>query len=138
MNRLKVLVVDDEDDFRELVVKRLISSKMNAEDAKSGSRAMEILAQKEFDVVVLDVRMPGISGIETLRWIKANRPGVEVILLTGDISVEDGIAGMQLGAFDYVIKPAPANELIDKIRQAYEKKRSHSSLTGSVSKRPDQ
>ena len=122
MNKLKVLVVDDEDDFRELVVKRLINSKMDAEDAKNGTRAMEILKQKDFDVVVLDVKMPGIGGIEVLRWIKANTPGVEVIMLTGGVSVEDGITGMQLGAFDYVIKPAPLNELVDKIRQAYEKK----------------
>lgn len=122
MNKLKVLVVDDEDDFRELVVKRLINSKMDTEDAKNGARAMEILKQKDFDVVVLDVKMPGIGGIEVLRWIKANTPGVEVIMLTGGVSVEDGITGMQLGAFDYVIKPAPLNELVDKIRQAYEKK----------------
>lgn len=122
INKLKVLVVDDEDDFRELVVKRLISSKMNVEGAKNGTRAMEVLKQKEFDVVVLDVKMPGTGGIEILRWIKANTPGVEVIMLTGDMSVEAGITGMQLGAFDYVTKPVPMNELIDKIRQACEKK----------------
>ncbi len=122
MNKPKILVVDDEDDFRELVVKRLINSKMDAEDAKNGSMAMEILKQKDFDVVVLDVKMPDIGGIEVLRWIKANTPGVEVIMLTGGVSVEAGITGMQLGAFDYVIKPAPMNELVDKIRQAYEKK----------------
>jgi len=125
MNKLKVLIVDDEDDFRELVVQRLINSKINVEDAKNGSMAMEILKQKDFDVVVLDVKMPGISGIETLRWIKANKPGIEVIMLTGGVSVEAGITGMQLGAFDYVMKPVPLNELIDKIRQAYEKKLGH-------------
>ena len=125
MNKLKVLIVDDEDDFRELVVQRLINSKINVEDAKNGSMAMEILKQKDFDVVVLDVKMPGISGIETLRWIKANKPGIEVIMLTGGVSVEAGITGMQLGAFDYVMKPVPMNELIDKIRQAYEKKLGH-------------
>jgi len=122
MNRLKVLVVDDEDDFRDLVVHRLADSKINVEGAQSGVRAMEILKQKDFDVVVLDVKMPGIDGIETLRWIKTNKPQVEVIMLTGNVSVEAGIKGMQLGAFDYVIKPVPMNELLDKIRQAYEKK----------------
>lgn len=122
MNRLKILVVDDDDDFRELVVKKLINSKMSAEDAKNGSRAMEILKRKEFDVVVLDVKMPGVGGIETLKWIKNNQPRVEVIMLTGDVSVEAGITGMQAGAFDYVSKPVPMNELIDKIRQAFEKK----------------
>ena len=118
----KVLVVDDDDDFRELMVKRLIAGKMKAEDVKNGSMAMEILKQKEFDVVVLDVKMPGVGGIETLKWIKTNQPRVEVIMLTGDVSVEAGITGMQSGAFDYVSKPVPMNELIDKIRQAHEKR----------------
>jgi len=122
MNKPMVLVVDDEDDFRELVVKRLADGNMAVEEAKNGAKALEILKLKDFDVVVLDVKMPGIDGIETLRWIKANKPGIEVILLTGHVSVEAGITGMQLGAFDYVIKPAPMNELLDKIRQAHEKK----------------
>lgn len=107
MNKLKVLVVDDEADFCELVVKRVISGKMNAEGVQDGAKALEILKHKAFDVVVLDVKMPGMDGIEILRWIKANRPGIEVIMLTGDQSVEAGIKGMQLGAFDYVIKPVP-------------------------------
>ncbi len=116
MNKLKVLVVDDEADFCELLVKRLIAGKMNAEGAQDSAKALEILKHKDFDVVVLDVKMPGISGIEVLRWIKANTPGIEVIMLTGDQSVEAGIKGMQLGAFDYVIKPVPMNELLDKVR----------------------
>ena len=122
MNKLKVLVIDDEADFCELVVKRLIAGKMNAEGIQDGAKALELLKHKDFDVVVLDVKIPGIGGIEILRWVKANRPGIEVIMLTGDQSVEAGIKGMQLGAFDYVIKPVPMNELLDKIRQAYEKK----------------
>ncbi|MDA8135168.1 MAG: response regulator [Desulfobacteraceae bacterium] len=122
MNKLKVLVVDDEPDFCELVVKRLMAGKMNAEGIQDGAKALEVLKHKDVDVVVLDVKMPGLGGIEILRWIKANRPGIEVIMLTGDQSVEAGIKGMQLGAFDYVIKPVPMNELLDKIRQAYEKK----------------
>ncbi len=122
MNKLKVLVVDDEPDFCELLVKRLMAGKMNAEGTQDGAKALEILKQKDFDVVVLDVKMPGLGGIEILRWIKANTPGIEVIMLTGDQSVEAGIKGMQLGAFDYVIKPVPMNELLDKIRQAYEKR----------------
>jgi DNA-binding response OmpR family regulator len=122
MTKLKVLVVDDEADFCELVVKRLIAGKMTAEGIQDGAKALEVLKHKDVDVVVLDVKMPGLGGIEILRWIKANTPGVEVIMLTGDHSVEAGIKGMQLGAFDYVIKPVPMNELLDKIRQAYEKR----------------
>ena len=122
MNQLRVLIVDDEDDFRETIVKRLINRKMYAEGAESGIKALEILDKNDFDVVVLDIKMPGMDGIETLEKIKRNKPEVEVIMLTGHVSVEFGIKGMQLGAFDYVMKPAPMDELLDKIRQAYDKK----------------
>lgn len=125
MSELRVLIVDDEDDFRETIVKRLINRKMYAEGAESGTRALEILDHKDFDVVVLDIKMPGIDGIETLKQIRLKKPEVEVIMLTGHVSVEFGIAGMQLGAFDYVMKPAPMPELLDKIRQAYDKKLEH-------------
>jgi len=127
MNELRVLIVDDEDDFRETIVKRLINRKMYAEGAENGIKALEIIQERDFDVVVLDIKMPGMDGIETLKQIKLNRPEVEVIMLTGHVSVEFGIKGMQLGAFDYVMKPAPMHELLDKIRQAYDKKTGHGS-----------
>lgn len=122
MNELRVLVVDDENDFRETIVKKLINKKMYAKGAENGIRALEIIDDNDFDVVVLDINMPGIDGIETLKQIKLKKPEMEVIILTGHVSVELGIKGMQLGAFDYVMKPAPMHELIDKIMQAYDKK----------------
>ncbi|WP_028318258.1 response regulator [Desulfobulbus elongatus] len=123
MDTLRVLIVDDEDDFRETIVKRLNARKIQAEGAASGVRALEILKDKDFDVIVLDVKMPDMDGIETLRHIKKLKPEIEVIMLTGHASVEFGLKGMQLGAFDYVMKPAPLNELLDTIGQAYNKKR---------------
>lgn len=120
---LRVLIVDDEDDFRETVVKRLNARKIQAEGAASGIKALEVLKEKDFDVIVLDVKMPDMDGIETLRHIKKMKPEIEVIMLTGHASVEFGLKGMQLGAFDYVMKPAPLNELLDTIGQAYNKKR---------------
>lgn len=120
---LRVLIVDDEDDFRETIVKRLNARKILAEGAASGIKGLEILKAKDFDVIVLDVKMPDMDGIETLRHVKQMKPEVEVIMLTGHASVEFGIKGMQLGAFDYVMKPAPLNELLDTITQAYNKKR---------------
>lgn len=122
MNELRVLVVDDENDFRQTIVKKLINKKMYAEGAENGIKALEIIDNNDFDVVVLDINMPGIDGIETLKQIKLKKPEMEVIILTGHVSVELGIKGMQLGAFDYVMKPAPMHELIDKIMQAYDKK----------------
>jgi two-component system OmpR family response regulator len=123
MDTLRVLIVDDEDDFRETIVKRLNARKILAEGAASGIKALQILENKDFDVIVLDVKMPDMDGIETLRHIKKLKPEIEVIMLTGHASVEFGLKGMQLGAFDYVMKPAPLNELLDTIGQAYNKKR---------------
>jgi DNA-binding NtrC family response regulator len=119
---LRVLFVDDEDDFRETVVKRLNARKIFAQGAESGVKALEVLESQDFDVIVLDVKMPGMDGIETLRHIKKMKPEIEVIMLTGHASVEFGLKGMQLGAFDYVMKPAPLTELLDTIAQAYNKK----------------
>jgi DNA-binding NtrC family response regulator len=123
MDTLRVLIVDDEDDFRETIVKRLNARKIQAEGAASGIKALEVVKDKDFDVIVLDVKMPGMDGIETLRHIKKMKPEIEVIMLTGHASVEFGLKGMQLGAFDYVMKPAPLNELLDTIGQAFNKKR---------------
>jgi len=123
MDTLRVLIVDDEDDFRETIVKRLNARKILAEGAASGIKALQVLENKDFDVIVLDVKMPDMDGIETLRHIKKLKPEIEVIMLTGHASVEFGLKGMQLGAFDYVMKPAPLNELLDTIGQAFNKKR---------------
>jgi two-component system, OmpR family, response regulator len=123
METMRVFIVDDEDDFRETIVKRLNARKIQAEGAASGIKALEVLKEKDFDVIVLDVKMPDMDGIETLRHIKKMKPEIEVIMLTGHASVEFGLKGMQLGAFDYVMKPAPLNELLDTIGQAFNKKR---------------
>ncbi len=122
MDEFRVLLVDDEDDFRETLQKRLRNRKLQVEGAENGYKALEILQAQDFDVVVLDVKMPGLDGIDTLKEIKIKKPDVEVIMLTGHASVESGIQGMQLGAFDYVMKPVPLDELLDKMRQAYERK----------------
>jgi two-component system, OmpR family, response regulator len=122
MDTFRVLIVDDEDDFREAIIKRLRARKVEVEGADSGPKALDMVAQQDFDVVVLDVKMPGMDGIETLRALKLQKPLVEVIMLTGHASVESGIQGMQLGAFDYVMKPVALDDLMDKLRQAFERR----------------
>ncbi|MGI6656255.1 MAG: response regulator [Desulfobulbus sp.] len=122
MNTLRVLIVDDEEDFRQTIVKRLNARKIQASGAGSGPEALELVKGADFDVIVLDVKMPGMDGLETLRHIKQMKPEIEVVMLTGHASVEFGMKGMQLGAFDYIMKPAPLNELLDTINLAYAKK----------------
>jgi two-component system, OmpR family, response regulator len=122
MEEIKVLLVDDEADFRDTIVKRLQKRRLNVHGAESGEKALEMIAAQPFDVIVLDVKMPGLDGIDTLREIKKRNSFTEVILLTGHASMESGIEGMKLGAFDFLMKPAAIDELMEKIRQAFEKK----------------
>jgi DNA-binding NtrC family response regulator len=130
MENLRVLVVDDEADFLETIVMRLQRRKIDATGVDGGKKALEIVENERFDVVVLDVLMPGLDGIETLKLLKKKKPFIEVIILTGHGSVESGLQGMQFGAFDYIMKPADLDELLEKIQQAYERKRIHEERHG--------
>jgi two-component system OmpR family response regulator len=121
----RVLIVDDEDDFRETLLKRMKRRDLDVSGAESAQKALDLMDQRDFDVVVLDVKMPGMDGIETLRELKKKSPLTEVILLTGHASVESGIEGMKLGAFDYLMKPVNIDELLGRVRQAYERKVIH-------------
>ncbi|MGD9230214.1 MAG: response regulator [Desulfobacterales bacterium] len=122
MKNFNVLLVDDELEFLETLVKRLTKRGLNISTAKSGEDALKIIGGKGIDVVVLDVRMPGMDGIQTLREIKKIDPLMEVIMLTGHASVEVAIEGMELGAFDYLMKPADIDELFYKLQDAFKKK----------------
>ena len=123
MDYFSVLVVDDEEDFLETIVKRLKKRKVSAIGVKSGEEALEVIKEKPIDVVILDIKMPGgMDGIETLREIKKIQPICEVILLTGHGSMETSIEGMKLGAFDYLLKPVKLEALLPKLADAFEKK----------------
>ncbi len=123
MIEFNVLVVDDEDDFREVTTKRLTKRGLKVWDAAGGAKALEVIEETRIDVVLLDVKMPGMDGIETLRHIRSLKPLIEVVLLTGHASVDSGIEGMKLGAFDYLMKPIELEPLLEKLMDAYEKKR---------------
>lgn len=120
----KVLLVDDEVAFVEALAKRLAKRDVEIVTAFSGEEALEKLAGLEhIDVVVLDVKMPGMDGIECLRQIKAQYPLVEVIMLTGHATVENAIDGMKLGALDYLMKPCDIDLLITKVKEGTSRKR---------------
>jgi DNA-binding NtrC family response regulator len=122
MDSFRVLLVDDEKDFLTTVIKRLRKRDVNAIGAESGEKALQMLEQNPVDVVMLDVKMPGMDGIQTLREIKNRFPLIEVVMLTAHASMEAAIEGMELGAFDYLMKPVDIDELLYKIQDAYKKK----------------
>ena len=122
MEGIKVLLVDDEEDFRKTLANRLRKRNFEVTEAESGPQALEALDRQAGDIVVLDVRMPGMDGLEVLKRVKEDHPQLEVIMLTGHASVESGIEGMRLGAFDYLMKPCNINDLTVKIQDAYQRK----------------
>jgi len=122
MNDFRVLFVDDEVDFLDTLLKRMRKRRVNVSGVKSGEDALEWLSGNIADVVVLDVRMPGMDGIETLRAIKKLNPLVEIIMLTGHANLEVARKGMELGAFDYLMKPIDIDELLYKVQDACKKK----------------
>ena len=119
---MTVLFVDDEPDFLQTLLKRMRKRSVNASGVGSGEEALVHLAQSPVDVVVLDVRMPGMGGIETLREIKKRTPLTEVVMLTGHASLEVAREGMENGAFDYLMKPVDIDDLLYKIQDAFHKK----------------
>ncbi|MFN3466800.1 MAG: sigma-54-dependent transcriptional regulator [Candidatus Brocadiales bacterium] len=121
--RLKVLFVEDEPKYREMMKRELSRMGHTVVGAESGEQALEELSQRDFDVAVLDLRLPGINGIETLQRIKQEEYPVEVILLTGEATVETAVEAMKLGAYDYISKPCRLRELEALLLKAYERKR---------------
>jgi len=121
-----VLLVDDEAPFVETMTKRLKKRDLTVISAFSGPEALETLDKHQnVDVVILDVKMPGMDGIETLKKMKSAYPIIEVVMLTAHATVESGIEGMKLGAFDYLMKPCDMEQLMGKVKEATRKKRDH-------------
>ena len=114
----KVLLVDDEEEFIELMSQRLETRGLKVVSVTSGEEAVSLVADQSFDVAVVDLAMPGIDGIETLKKIKEARPDMEVIMLTGQATVKSGIEAMKHGALDFLEKPVILNDLLEKIWKA--------------------
>jgi len=118
MANLRLLLVDDEIDFLEPLCTRLSKRNVSCVTALSGEEALERLQADRFHCAIIDVKMPGMDGLELLRRIRRDHAHTPVVLLTGHASVEMGVQGMELGAFDYLLKPVDLDDLLDIARRA--------------------
>jgi DNA-binding NtrC family response regulator len=123
LEKLKLMLVDDEERYLLTTAKLLGKKGIEVVTAQSGEQALKLLKTLDVHVVILDVKMPGMDGFKTLRAIKTLYPPVEVIFLTGHATMDSAIEGLQFGAFDYVMKPADIDALVDKAHEAFEKRR---------------
>jgi DNA-binding NtrC family response regulator len=117
-----VLLVDDEEQFLKVLSKRMEGRGLKVDTSVSGEEALEKVKGKEFDAIILDLAMPGMSGIETLKRIRSENPDVQIIMLTGHGSVEKGVEALKAGAVDFLEKPADINKIMEKIAEAKNKR----------------
>ena len=121
MKNIRILFIDDETAFLDTIIKRMRKRGFTPDRASSGKEGLAILEKKPIDVVVSDIRMPGMNGIDVLREVKKKYLKAEVILLTGHATSQDGVDGIKEGAFDYLSKPIEFDHLVSKIKQAFDK-----------------
>ena len=122
MDKDRVLLVDDEGEFVRALAKRLGARGLNVEISEDGESAVEKVKHSDFDVIVLDLAMPGIDGLETLKRLREVNPDLQIVLLTGHGSIRSGVEAMKEGAVDFLEKPAEFQELLTKIREASAKR----------------
>ncbi len=134
--KTRVLIVDDEERFRTTMSKLLIVRGLEASTAGSGKEALEALKTSLYDVIILDIKMPGMGGVEVLAEIKKIDPFIEVIVMTGYASVDTAKKITELGGYDYMLKPYNIDELMEKIDAAHERKMARTQLVGDDHKRP--
>ncbi|MFN3533881.1 MAG: response regulator [Desulfatiglandales bacterium] len=120
--KAKVLIVDDEEQFLKAFSKRLEMRGMKIETATSGEEALGKVQGKDFDAIILDLVMPGIGGMETLKRLKEENPDLQIIILTGHGTIERGVEAIKAGALDFVEKPADINKILEKIGEAKHKR----------------
>jgi DNA-binding NtrC family response regulator len=118
MEPLRVLIVDDEEELVQALVERLQLRKIDATGVTSGSEALERIDCDSYDVMLVDVKMPGLGGIELVRLVKSKCPKMAVVLLTGHGSSQDAKEGIRLGAFDYLMKPVRLENLLSILEAA--------------------
>ena len=119
MSRTRVLLVDDEQDYLEAMAKRMKHRGLEVSTANDGALALELIRERPFDVVMLDILMPEMDGIETLKHIREDKPDLEVIVVTAHGTVRQGVSAMKMGATNVVLKPADIEELVSMANEAH-------------------
>jgi len=117
-----ILLVDDEEQFLKVLSQRMEGRGMKVDTSTSGEEALSKVQGKEFDAIILDLAMPGMGGMETLKRIRSENPDVQIIMLTGHGSVEKGVEAMKEGAVDFLEKPADLNKIMEKVAEAKQKR----------------
>lgn len=118
----KVLLVDDEQDFREILAERMTGRGLEVDTAESGFRALEMIETRSYDAIILDLAMPEMDGMETLKRLLARQSHLQIIVLTGQATVQKGVEAVKLGAVDFLEKPAEIESLVTKIEEAQARK----------------
>lgn len=131
---MTILLVDDEERLLDTTQKLFEKMNIRVFTAQSGEKALSIVCKNEVDVIFLDIKMPGLDGMQTLKEIKKINPLTEVVILTGHATMEDAVDGLKLGAMDFLIKPLNMKDMLKKAEEAFEKVRRHSVLFESIKK----
>jgi DNA-binding response OmpR family regulator len=133
----KVLLVDDEEEFVKALAERLKMRDLQSDLVYDGEQALDFVEKKEPDVMVLDLKMPGIDGIEVLKQVKKAYPGIQVIILTGHGTEKDEERARGLGAFDYLEKPVNIDTLVDRMKKAYRRRLEDSAVAATYAEAGD-
>ncbi len=120
MAEAKILIVDDEQEYRDILTERMEARNFEVDKAENGLDALEKLSGSSYDAIILDMMMPGMDGLATLKKIREKYPDMQVILLTGHATVQKGVDAIKLGALDFIEKPAEIETLTTKIKEAKE------------------
>ncbi|MBI4859130.1 MAG: response regulator [Candidatus Riflebacteria bacterium] len=114
----KVLLVDDEEEFVEALAERMTSRGIQVDTARDGKEAVDKQEEKDYDAIILDLSMPGMDGLETMKQLLLKNPDLQIILLTGHASLEKGVEAVKAGAVSFLEKPADLNKLMELIKEA--------------------
>ncbi len=136
-DNFKVLLVDDEEEFVKALAERLKMRDLQSDMVYDGEQALDFVEKKEPDVMVLDLKMPGIDGIEVLKQVKKAYPGIEVIILTGHGTEKDEERAKRLGAFDYLEKPVNIDTLVERMKKAYRRRLENSAVAATYAEAGD-